>query len=46
LGNVTLHGRPYDLGLGWFRPHEDFGGGMCYFTSLRLDLQQSKTAAT
>ena len=41
---ITTRGRPYDLGLGWFRPHHDhgphvehFGGGMGYWNLLRMN---------
>jgi CubicO group peptidase (beta-lactamase class C family) len=49
---VTTPGKPYDLGLGWFRPHGDhnphvehFGGGMGYWNLLRLNPQTGLGAA-
>jgi CubicO group peptidase (beta-lactamase class C family) len=46
MARITTGGRPYDLGLGWFRPHRDpgprvehFGGGMGFWNVLRLDPQ-------
>ena len=42
---ITTKGRPYDVGLGWLRPHGDppdsvehFGGGIGYFNVLRVNL--------
>lgn len=44
MSSITTPGRPYDLGLGWFRPHdaaggkvEHLGGGMGYWNVFRLD---------
>jgi CubicO group peptidase (beta-lactamase class C family) len=41
---ISLPGKPFDLGLGWFRPHDDqgpavehLGGGMGFFNVLRVD---------
>jgi CubicO group peptidase (beta-lactamase class C family) len=49
---VTTPGKPYDLGLGWFRPHGDhgphvehLGGGMGYWNLLRLNPQTAHGAA-
>ena len=52
MTQITTRGRPYDLGLGWFRPYKDsspsvehFGGGMGYWNVLRLDPQTGSGAA-
>ncbi len=52
MTTVATPGRPYDLGLGWFRPHDDhspqvehFGGGMGYWNLLRLNPQTTRGAA-
>ncbi|UDY35685.1 serine hydrolase domain-containing protein [Dermatobacter hominis] len=44
MATIGTPGRPYDVGLGWFRPHGDpgprvqhFGGGMGYWHIMRLD---------
>ena len=44
MASINMPGRPYDLGLGWFRPHgaanervEHLGGGLGYWNVLRLD---------
>ena len=49
---VATPGRPYDLGLGWFRPHDEhgpqvehFGGGMGYWNLLRMNPQTAHGAA-
>jgi CubicO group peptidase (beta-lactamase class C family) len=49
---VATHGNPYDLGLGWFRPHGDhspqvehFGGGMGYWNLLRISPRTGHGAA-
>ncbi|MGO8958508.1 MAG: serine hydrolase domain-containing protein [Streptosporangiaceae bacterium] len=49
---VATHGKPYDLGLGWFRPHDDhspqvehLGGGIGYWNLLRLNPQAAGGAA-
>jgi CubicO group peptidase (beta-lactamase class C family) len=49
---ITTPGRPYDLGLGWFRPHADrnpsvehLGGGMGYWNLLRLNPHTAHGAA-
>ena len=41
---ITTKGHPYDVRLGWFRPHRDrpdsvehLGGGIGYFNVLRLN---------
>jgi CubicO group peptidase (beta-lactamase class C family) len=41
---ITVRSRPYDVGLGWFRPNGDrpnriehLGGGIGYFNVMRLD---------
>ncbi|MFJ9370870.1 serine hydrolase domain-containing protein [Nocardia sp. NPDC101769] len=48
---ITTRGRRYDLGLGWFQPHNapdervcHFGGGMGYWNILRLDPRRSRAA--
>jgi CubicO group peptidase (beta-lactamase class C family) len=52
MTGITTPGRPYDLGLGWFRPHGDhgphvehLGGGMGYWNLLRLDPRTARGAA-
>jgi CubicO group peptidase (beta-lactamase class C family) len=52
MSEIATPGRPYDLGLGWFRPHGDhgpqvehFGGGMGYWNLLRLNPQTACGAA-
>jgi CubicO group peptidase (beta-lactamase class C family) len=52
MANIATPGKPYDLGLGWFRPHGDhspcvehFGGGMGYWNLLRLNPQTGHGAA-
>ncbi len=49
---IRTRGRPYDLGLGWFRPHQDgflgvehLGGGMGYWNLLRLHPHNGRGAA-
>jgi CubicO group peptidase (beta-lactamase class C family) len=49
---VTTPGKPYDLGLGWFRPHDDhspqvehFGGGIGYWNLLRMNPRTAHGAA-
>jgi CubicO group peptidase (beta-lactamase class C family) len=49
---VTTRGHPYDVGMGWFRPHNDptdgvehFGGGVGYWNVLRLRPRTSWGAA-
>jgi CubicO group peptidase (beta-lactamase class C family) len=44
MADITTPGKPYDLGLGWFRPRhapgphvEHFGGGMGFWNVLRID---------
>ncbi len=44
MATIGTPGRPYDLGLGWFRPHgeqsqrvQHLGGGMGYWHVMRLD---------
>jgi CubicO group peptidase (beta-lactamase class C family) len=44
MADIATRGRPYDLGLGWFRPRGDtdphvehFGGGMGFWNVLRID---------
>jgi CubicO group peptidase (beta-lactamase class C family) len=44
MATIAMHGKPYDLGLGWFRPVADrgadwvehFGGGGGFWNVLRL----------
>ena len=42
MTTIGTPGRPYDLGVGWFRPHgnsggvEHLGGGIGYWNVLRL----------
>ena len=43
MATVTALGKPYDLAMGWFRPHNDrsvhlehFGGGMGYWNVMRI----------
>jgi CubicO group peptidase (beta-lactamase class C family) len=52
MTGIATPGKPYDLGLGWFRPHGDhsayvqhFGGGMGYWNLLRLNPQTASGAA-
>lgn len=52
MTGIATPGKPYDLGLGWFRLHGDrsqhvehFGGGMGYWNLLRLDAQTACGAA-
>jgi CubicO group peptidase (beta-lactamase class C family) len=52
MSAITTPGRPYDLGLGWFRRHdaangrvEHLGGGMGYWNVLRLDPKSGMGAA-
>lgn len=49
---IATLGKPYDLGLGWFRPHGDhsphvehFGGGMGYWNLLRMNPRTAHGAA-
>jgi CubicO group peptidase (beta-lactamase class C family) len=51
MATIVTPGRPYDLGLGWFRPHGEhgrrvlhFGGGMGYWHVLRLDPERGAGA--
>jgi CubicO group peptidase (beta-lactamase class C family) len=44
MADIATRGRPYDVGLGWFRPRrepgphiEHFGGGMGFWNVLRVD---------
>jgi CubicO group peptidase (beta-lactamase class C family) len=44
MADIATKGKPYDLGLGWFRPRrelgphiEHFGGGMGFWNVLRVD---------
>ena len=44
MSAIATRGKPYDLGLGWFRPRGDtgpqvehFGGGMGFWNLLRID---------
>jgi CubicO group peptidase (beta-lactamase class C family) len=44
MADIATNGKPYDVGLGWFRPRrergphvEHFGGGMGFWNVLRLD---------
>jgi hypothetical protein len=45
MQRIETYGRPFDLGLGWFRPHgttatppfvEHLGGGSGFFNVMRL----------
>ncbi len=46
MRTISVHGKPYDLGLGWFRPSaeasqvpafvEHYGGGGGYYNLMRL----------
>ena len=43
MATITALGKPYDLAMGWFRPHNDlsvhlehFGGGMGYWNVMRI----------
>ena len=52
MTDIATPGKPYDLGLGWFRPHGDhgphvehFGGGMGYWNLLRLNPRTGHGAA-
>jgi CubicO group peptidase (beta-lactamase class C family) len=52
MATITTRGKPYDLGLGWFRPRKDtglrvehFGGGMGFWNVLRLDPQRGRGVA-
>jgi CubicO group peptidase (beta-lactamase class C family) len=52
MTGIATPGKPYDLGLGWFRPHSDpgphvehLGGGMGYWNLLRLNPQTGHGAA-
>jgi len=48
---IATAGRPYDFGLGWYRPHDDrstsvqhLGGGIGYFNVLRANISGSSGA--
>ncbi|HTQ22311.1 hypothetical protein, partial [Mycobacterium sp.] len=51
MSDISTGGRPYDFGLGWFRPFHDargvwqFGGGMGYWNLLRLHPRDGHGAA-
>jgi CubicO group peptidase (beta-lactamase class C family) len=52
MATITTTGKPYDLGLGWFRergdsgPHvEHYGGGMGFWNVLRYDPTTGRGAA-
>jgi len=51
MSDISTVGRPYDFGLGWFRPFHDeqgvwqFGGGMGYWNLLRLHPRDGHGAA-
>lgn len=52
MTTIATPGKPYDLGLGWFRPHQDhgphvehFGGGMGYWNLLRMNPRTGHGAA-
>jgi CubicO group peptidase (beta-lactamase class C family) len=51
MTDIATPGKPYDLGLGWFRPHGDHSphvehfGGMGYWNLLRLNPQTAHGAA-
>jgi CubicO group peptidase (beta-lactamase class C family) len=52
MATITTRGKPYDLGLGWFRPHNDhgprvehFGGGMGFWNILRIDAKAGRGVA-
>jgi CubicO group peptidase (beta-lactamase class C family) len=52
MATITTYGKPYDLGLGWFRPNheqgrrvEHFGGGMGFWNVLRIDSQAARGVA-
>jgi CubicO group peptidase (beta-lactamase class C family) len=52
MADIETKGRPYDVGLGWFRPRrepgphvEHFGGGMGFWNVLRFDPTAGRGAA-
>ncbi len=52
MTSIATPGRPYDLGLGWYRPHADrgphiehFGGGVGYWNVLRINPRTADGAA-
>ncbi len=52
MADIVTKGRPYDVGLGWFRPRrepgphvEHFGGGMGFWNVLRFDPTAGRGAA-
>jgi CubicO group peptidase (beta-lactamase class C family) len=52
LVSITTEGKPYDLGLGWFRPTgapggtrvEHLGGGMGFWNVMRVDPERRRGA--
>ena len=49
MAAIATKGKPFDIGLGWFRPNSDhggrvehFGGGMGFWNVLRIDAQASR----
>jgi CubicO group peptidase (beta-lactamase class C family) len=52
MATIAVEGKPYDLGLGWFRPHgtpgpcvQHLGGGMGFWNVLRIDPTTGRGAA-
>lgn len=52
MTTIAVEGKPYDLGLGWFRPHgapgpcvQHLGGGMGFWNILRVDPTTGRGAA-
>ncbi|TML93964.1 MAG: beta-lactamase family protein [Actinobacteria bacterium] len=52
MADIATKGKPYDVGLGWFRPRREsgpgvqhFGGGMGFWNVLRLDPTTGRGAA-
>ena len=52
MADIATLGKPYNVGLGWFRPRrepgpqvEHFGGGMGFWNVLRLDPTTGRGAA-
>lgn len=52
MAAITTRGKPYDLGLGWFRPNgepgpavEHFGGGMGFWNVLRVEPHKRRGVA-
>ena len=52
MADIATKGKPYDVGLGWFRPRREsgpgvqhFGGGMGFWNVLRFDPTTGRGAA-